>query len=182
MRLRDLLDESAVKIGLKSRDKEQCFEEMVDLLVKAGCIKDRAGALAAIRQREAQGTTGIGQAVGIPHPRNNRRGERPMREVIQKMVEAESEAKRVLQAATAEADHVLADARRQAQGLLEQSRREARAEAARTVEAAVQQAEREKKDLLAKEIVAVETETRLDDATRRAAVEAVVRVVSGQDS
>jgi vacuolar-type H+-ATPase subunit H len=105
-----------------------------------------------------------------------------MREVIQKMVEAESEAKRVLQAATAEADHVLADARRQAQGLLEQSRREARAEAARTVEAAVQQAEREKKDLLAKEIVAVETETRLDDATRRAAVEAVVRVVSGQDS
>ena len=67
MRLRDLLDESVVKIGLKSRDKEQCFEEMVDLLVAAGRIKDRAGALAAVRQREAQGTTGIGQAVGIPH-------------------------------------------------------------------------------------------------------------------
>ncbi|MBM4017446.1 MAG: PTS sugar transporter subunit IIA [Planctomycetes bacterium] len=67
MRLRDLLDESVVKVGLKGRDKEQCFEEMIDLLVAAGRIADRAGALAAIRQREAQGTTGIGQGVGIPH-------------------------------------------------------------------------------------------------------------------
>jgi mannitol/fructose-specific phosphotransferase system IIA component (Ntr-type) len=67
MRLRDLLDESVVKVGLKSRDKEQCFEEMIDLLVAAGRIADRAGALAAVRQRESQGTTGIGQAVGIPH-------------------------------------------------------------------------------------------------------------------
>jgi len=67
MRLRDLLDESVIKVGLKSRDKEQCFEEMIDLLVKAGRISDRAGALAAVRQREAQGTTGIGMAVGIPH-------------------------------------------------------------------------------------------------------------------
>jgi len=67
MRLRDLLDESVVKVGLKSRDKEQCFEEMIDLLVAASRIADRAGALAAVRQRESQGTTGIGQAVGIPH-------------------------------------------------------------------------------------------------------------------
>jgi mannitol/fructose-specific phosphotransferase system IIA component (Ntr-type) len=67
MRLRDLLDDSVIKVGLKSRDKEQCFEEMIDLLVKAGRITDRAGALAAVRQREAQGTTGIGMAVGIPH-------------------------------------------------------------------------------------------------------------------
>jgi len=67
MRLRDLLDESVIKVGLKSRDKEQCFEEMIDLLVEAGRISDRAGALAAVRQREAQGTTGIGVAVGIPH-------------------------------------------------------------------------------------------------------------------
>ena len=67
MRLRDLLDESVVKIGLTSTAKEQCFEEMIDLLVTAGRIPDRAGALQAVRQREAQGTTGIGQAVGIPH-------------------------------------------------------------------------------------------------------------------
>jgi mannitol/fructose-specific phosphotransferase system IIA component (Ntr-type) len=67
MRLRDLLDESVVKVGLVSPDKEACFEEMTDLLVKAGHLTDRAGALAAVRQREAQGTTGIGQHVAIPH-------------------------------------------------------------------------------------------------------------------
>jgi len=105
-----------------------------------------------------------------------------MREVIQKMVEAEGEAKRILDAAKAEADRLMGDARRQAQGLIEQSRREAKAAAAKVVEAAVQTAEREKKDRLSREIAAVEAETRLDDATRRAAVEAVVRLVSGQSS
>jgi mannitol/fructose-specific phosphotransferase system IIA component (Ntr-type) len=67
MRLRDLLDESVVKVGLKSLEKEECFEEMIDLLVRAGRLSDRAGALAAVRLREAQGTTGIGQGVAIPH-------------------------------------------------------------------------------------------------------------------
>jgi mannitol/fructose-specific phosphotransferase system IIA component (Ntr-type) len=67
MRLRDLLEESVVKVGLQSADKEACFEEMTDILVKAGKVTDRAGALAAIRAREAQGTTGIGQGVAIPH-------------------------------------------------------------------------------------------------------------------
>jgi len=67
MRLRDLLDEAVVKVGLESRDKEECFEELVDLLVRAGRIPDRAGALEAVRQREEQGTTGIGDGVAIPH-------------------------------------------------------------------------------------------------------------------
>jgi mannitol/fructose-specific phosphotransferase system IIA component (Ntr-type) len=67
MRLRDLLDLSSVKVPLEGLDKEECFEELVDLLVRAGRIPDRAAALTAIGQREAQGTTGIGQGVAIPH-------------------------------------------------------------------------------------------------------------------
>jgi mannitol/fructose-specific phosphotransferase system IIA component (Ntr-type) len=67
MRLRDLLDESVVKVGLQSATKESCFEEMADILAQAGRVTDRAGALAAVRAREAQGTTGIGQGVAIPH-------------------------------------------------------------------------------------------------------------------
>jgi len=67
MRLRDLLDESVVKVGLECLDKEECFEEMIDILVRAGRVSDRAGALEAVRQREGQGTTGIGQGVAIPH-------------------------------------------------------------------------------------------------------------------
>lgn len=67
MRLRDLLDEPVVKVGLESRDKEECFEEMIDLLVRAGRISDRAAALEALREREAKGSTGIGQGIAIPH-------------------------------------------------------------------------------------------------------------------
>jgi mannitol/fructose-specific phosphotransferase system IIA component (Ntr-type) len=67
MRLRDLLDEASVKVPLESLDKEECFEELVDVLVRAGRLPDRAAALKAVQQREAQGTTGIGQGVAIPH-------------------------------------------------------------------------------------------------------------------
>ncbi len=70
MRLRDLLDESVVKTGLESLDKEECFEELVDLLVRAGRLDDRAGALQAVEDREAKGTTGIGGGVAIPHAKH----------------------------------------------------------------------------------------------------------------
>ncbi len=67
MRLRDLLDESVVKLGMASVDKEECFEELVDVLVRAGRIANRAAALQAIRQREEAGTTGIGKGCAVPH-------------------------------------------------------------------------------------------------------------------
>jgi len=70
MRLRDLVDESVIKIGLESQDKEECFEELLDLLVRAGRLDDRAGALQAIEDREAIGTTGIGGGVAIPHAKH----------------------------------------------------------------------------------------------------------------
>ena len=67
MRLRDLLDESVVKTDLESLNKEECFEELIDLLVRAGRITDRAGALKAIVDRETQASTGIGKGVAVPH-------------------------------------------------------------------------------------------------------------------
>jgi fructose PTS system EIIBC or EIIC component len=67
MRLRDLLDESTVKVPLESVDKEECLEEMVDMLVRAGRIVDRQDALRALLHREAQATTGIGKGIALPH-------------------------------------------------------------------------------------------------------------------
>jgi mannitol/fructose-specific phosphotransferase system IIA component (Ntr-type) len=67
MRVRDLLDEKTVKTGLECVDKEECFEEMVDILVQAGHITDRATALKVIQEREAQATTGIGRGIAVPH-------------------------------------------------------------------------------------------------------------------
>jgi len=67
MCLRNLLDNKTVRIGLESFDKEERFEEMVDILVRAGRVKDREAALKAIVDRETRGTTGIGRGVAIPH-------------------------------------------------------------------------------------------------------------------
>ncbi|MBQ6245449.1 MAG: PTS sugar transporter subunit IIA [Kiritimatiellae bacterium] len=67
MRLRDMLDESTVKVGLESLDKEECIEEMTDVLVRAGRVADRAQVLSAVRTREAEGSTGIGKGVAVPH-------------------------------------------------------------------------------------------------------------------
>ncbi len=67
MRLRDMLDESTVKVGLESLDKEECIEEMTDVLVRAGRVSDRAQVLSAVRTREAEGSTGIGKGVAVPH-------------------------------------------------------------------------------------------------------------------
>ena len=67
MRLWDLLDESVVKVGLESVDKDECFAELLDLIARAGRVSDRGAALAAIRKREAEGTTGIGSGFAVPH-------------------------------------------------------------------------------------------------------------------
>jgi mannitol/fructose-specific phosphotransferase system IIA component (Ntr-type) len=67
MALLDLLDPRVVKIGLEAFDKEECFEELIDLLVRAGKIRDRERALEAIYTREEMRSTGIGRGIAIPH-------------------------------------------------------------------------------------------------------------------
>ncbi len=62
-----MLDESTVKVGLESLDKEECIEEMTDVLVRAGRVANSAQVLSAVRTREAEGSTGIGKGVAVPH-------------------------------------------------------------------------------------------------------------------
>ena len=67
MRLLELLTPGVIKIGMKSIDKEEAFEELIDLLVRAGTVKDRQRALDAIYTRENERSTGIGRGIAIPH-------------------------------------------------------------------------------------------------------------------
>ncbi len=67
MRLTDQLTPAVIKIGLQSEDKEELFEEMVQLLIDAGRIKDRSAVLEALFERESKMTTGIGQGIALPH-------------------------------------------------------------------------------------------------------------------
>jgi vacuolar-type H+-ATPase subunit H len=103
-----------------------------------------------------------------------------MRDVIQKVIATEAEAKRMVEAAKAEADRILFDAKKQGDDLAARARQETRAEAENVMEAALQAAEQEKRQRLARVTVEIETQVRLDDTTRQRAVAGAVRCACGQ--
>jgi len=70
MNLTGLLDESAVRVPLEGLTTDEVIAELVELLVRAGRVKNRDAVLAALYEREAKGSTGIGGGVAIPHARH----------------------------------------------------------------------------------------------------------------
>ena len=54
-------------IGLKASTKESAIEELMDVLVASGQIKDRAAALKAVMDRERKMSTGLQSGIAIPH-------------------------------------------------------------------------------------------------------------------
>jgi len=73
MKIMDFLNEKAIDVNLQSADKEGVMDELLELLVKAGTIKpkDKKGLFKVLMDREALGSTGIGQGIGIPHGKSN---------------------------------------------------------------------------------------------------------------
>lgn len=68
MKIMDFLSKKAINADLKATDKKGVIRELVDLLVKTGVIKGKKEEIIEILMaREALGSTGIGQGVGIPH-------------------------------------------------------------------------------------------------------------------
>ncbi len=104
-----------------------------------------------------------------------------MQDVIHRMMEAESEAKLILQTAQAEAERLLGAARQQAKANEEQARTEIRQTADTLIEEAVQSAEDEKAVQLARAVQEMDSSVRIDHAVRRQAVNAVVDCVAGNN-
>ncbi len=69
MKIFDFLNEKAITADLKSQDKKAAIKELTDSLVKAGALKSRMkdDVVKVLLNREALGSTGIGQGVAIPH-------------------------------------------------------------------------------------------------------------------
>lgn len=67
MRIKDFLNLKAVSIDLKATDKEGVIRELLQMLAKAGAVKNGDELFKILMDREALGSTGIGQGVGIPH-------------------------------------------------------------------------------------------------------------------
>lgn len=100
-----------------------------------------------------------------------------MRDVVQKIIATESEAKSIVEAAKHEADRIMADAQKNGREMVEQARQEALIEAHRIIETVVKAAEEEKEHRLADAAAEIESTIELDPNTRRQIVERVVRWV-----
>ena len=67
MKIVEFLNEKAVSGDLKSTTKEGVIRELVELLAKSEGIRNKEEIYKVLMNREALGSTGIGQGVGIPH-------------------------------------------------------------------------------------------------------------------
>ncbi|GAB1481919.1 PTS sugar transporter subunit IIA [Treponema sp.] len=67
MNLKTVLTKDTVSLHLKGKTKEEIIDELLDILVKAGKIKDRAAALASVLDRERKMSTGMKHGIAIPH-------------------------------------------------------------------------------------------------------------------
>jgi PTS system nitrogen regulatory IIA component len=67
IKLADLLDPAAVSVDLTAQNKKDALTEMCSLLGAARKLPDPAAMVKTLMEREALGSTGIGQGVAIPH-------------------------------------------------------------------------------------------------------------------
>jgi fructose-specific phosphotransferase system IIA component len=67
MALIDLISEDIVRVPIESTAKEETISELIDVLVKAGKVKDRAKIMEAVLKRENLGSTGLENGIAVPH-------------------------------------------------------------------------------------------------------------------
>uniref|UniRef100_A0AAU1I1L9 Fructose-specific PTS transporter subunit EIIC n=1 Tax=Streptomyces sp. NBC_00180 TaxID=2903632 RepID=A0AAU1I1L9_9ACTN len=65
------LTERTVKVRLDAADKESAIREMAELLAGTGKVVDVDELVATALRREAQGTTGLGEEIAIPHAKTD---------------------------------------------------------------------------------------------------------------
>ena len=65
------LTEQTVKVELGAADKESAIREMAGLLAGTGKVADVDELVATALRREAQGTTGLGEEIAIPHAKTD---------------------------------------------------------------------------------------------------------------
>ena len=100
-----------------------------------------------------------------------------MKEVIAKIMEAEAEARQLVEAAHAEAEQILSAGRESAQTLTAKIRRDTHYQAEQVVRETIREAQQEKQANLARYAADLETTIRLDEAVKHQAVEAALRCV-----
>ncbi len=71
MRITDLLPKKAIDLHVTASGKTDAIDKIVNLMMKTGCIQDKEIYQKAVIAREAEGSTGIGEGVAIPHAKTS---------------------------------------------------------------------------------------------------------------
>lgn len=104
-----------------------------------------------------------------------------MRDVIQKVLASEAEAKRLILAARAEAEHIFSQARTQSREVLEKARHTARADAEQIIAAATASAQHDKSERLSRAAAEIRSTILFHEKARQSAVAAGLRAVCGHE-
>ncbi len=67
MKLKKILTADVITLDLQGKTKMEILENLLDILVKTGKVKDRAAALESVLERENKMSTGIQHGIAIPH-------------------------------------------------------------------------------------------------------------------
>ncbi|WP_311486882.1 fructose-specific PTS transporter subunit EIIC [uncultured Anaerococcus sp.] len=70
MEIRDLLKKDLMVLDLKANTKEEAIKEIADKFFEKGYVKSAEDFAEGLREREAQGSTALGESVAIPHSKN----------------------------------------------------------------------------------------------------------------
>ena len=68
--IREVLMEENVNLELEARTKEEVFTQMTRMLYENGVIREEQPFIDELVHREAEGVTGIGEGIAIPHGRS----------------------------------------------------------------------------------------------------------------
>ena len=73
MKSADFLCKEAMRVDMKSTNKDDVISELVEILIAAGRLdkKDKKKVLEVLIAREALGSTAIGQGIAIPHGKSD---------------------------------------------------------------------------------------------------------------
>lgn len=69
MVLDSIFSPSLIIASMESEEKEEAFEELIDLFVSKFPSVSRADALRVVRERESKQTTGVKPGIAVPHAR-----------------------------------------------------------------------------------------------------------------
>lgn len=70
MEIRDLLKKDLIVLDLKAETKDAAIKEIADKFFEKGYVKSAEDFAEGLREREAQGSTALGESVAIPHSKN----------------------------------------------------------------------------------------------------------------